>query len=88
MDNLSPDDPMLEMRQTLHDTSLENTSLRQRVEALERELNQHHLKERAEYLLNNPPLPEAGLSKWQAWKEETDMALAAAQDNAHLAEAP
>ena len=37
MDNLSPDDPMLEMRQTLHDTSLENTALRQRVEALESE---------------------------------------------------
>lgn len=38
MDKLSPDDPMLEMRQTLHDILLENTALRQRVEALERAL--------------------------------------------------
>ena len=72
MDKLSPDDPMLEMRQTLHDTSLENTALRQRVEALERAAAE--CAEAYRDILGFGPSTKLEL-------------LLAAQDNARLAEA-
>ena len=37
-------------------------------------------KERARELFDNPPSPHAGLTEWQRWKEETDAAIAAQQE--------
>ena len=37
-------------------------------------------KERARELFDNPPSPHAGLTEWQRWKEATDAAIAAQQE--------
>ena len=62
------------------ETSLHMKAQRERIAALEAKLEAMRRKERARALFDNPPSPHAGLTAWQRWKEETDAAIAAAQE--------
>ena len=55
----------------------ERDELKAKLEAMERQAKAHSM-------LHNPPSSDAPISAWQRWKQDTDAAIAAAQEEPPL----